>query len=141
MNNIKEAIKFLYAQRSERYKVYQKHKDWKKEITAYDNFGDALRIIEEYIENTKNQKYTEEKIKEEWKSFGFTSEKYTRNGVEYLNFNRENKVNNYTEAISFNLNNRTYDASRIYSTFNHAISLNPDLHILVDKTLKWLEWI
>ena len=45
MNKYQEAINELYKQRAERYKVYQKHKDWSKEIKEYDKVGEALETL------------------------------------------------------------------------------------------------
>lgn len=56
MNKHQEAINELYKQRAERYKVYQKHKDWSKEIKEYDKVGEALETLQELVDKETPKK-------------------------------------------------------------------------------------
>lgn len=50
MMTSKEAILCLYNERTKRYNVHSKHKDWNNEIKAYDKVGDCLSTITKDLE-------------------------------------------------------------------------------------------
>ena len=68
-NNYQEAINELYKQRSERYKVHHKHKDWNKEIIEYDKVGYSLSILQELVD--ENKQLTFEECIKEWEERGW----------------------------------------------------------------------
>ena len=61
MNKYQEALNELYKQRRKRYKVFQKHEKWNKEIKEYDKVGYCLQTLQELVDKeTKYQSLEEE---------------------------------------------------------------------------------
>ena len=46
----KEAMQELWKLRNCSFKVYQKHKDWQKEIEKYDKIGEVLDVIQKDLD-------------------------------------------------------------------------------------------
>lgn len=123
-----EAINELYKQRSERYKVYQKHKDWSKEIVEFDKVGDSLRTLQELVDSTK-QPTLYECIKE-WEKDGW---KVEEDG--YFNQIYLSKGN---DGIIFDISEKNYC---LFNGENTTPTLNVNLKLSerLTKTLKAME--
>lgn len=126
MNKYQEALNELYKQRSERYKVYQKHKDWSKEIIEFDKVGDSLRTLQELVDEKYNNP-TEEEVLKEFEELGYEISEEIRYCRPFMIIEK-----GYSIMISIDKKEKEYYTSLGY------ISLQ--LHKLLTKLFKAWGW-